>query len=318
MATEKFLLYHYDPSFIAAVIFVALFSLSAIVQLYQLARSKTWYMIPFLIGCAFEAVGYLGRAISAKQTPDWTTMPYVIQSLLLLLGPTLLAASIYMVLGRLIRLVNGERYSLIRPQWLTKVFVLGDVISFLAQSGGGGMLANAKSKSSQSLGENIIIGGLGVQIVFFGFFMFVTVIFHKRIVANPTPRSLSILAPWKRYILILYAASVFIMIRSVFRIAEYINGSDGTLQSTEVYIYIFDASLMFIVVALFNVYHPSQIISHQHERLDMPDSEVESDTYAMMGRGYQDSSMSSVPQNVPSPYSNDSYANYNAARQQGK
>lgn len=63
-------------------------------------------------------------------------MPYVIQSLLLLLGPTLLAASIYMVLGRLIRLLDADNYSLIRPQWLTKVFVLGDVISFLAQSGG--------------------------------------------------------------------------------------------------------------------------------------------------------------------------------------
>lgn len=63
-------------------------------------------------------------------------MPYVLQSLFLLLGPTLLAASIYMVLGRLIRLLNADNYSIIRTTWLTKVFVLGDVISFLAQSGG--------------------------------------------------------------------------------------------------------------------------------------------------------------------------------------
>jgi hypothetical protein len=51
MATEKFLLYHYDPSFVAAAIFIVLFALSAVVQLYQLVRSRTWYMIPFLIGC---------------------------------------------------------------------------------------------------------------------------------------------------------------------------------------------------------------------------------------------------------------------------
>lgn len=148
-----FKLYHYDPSFVAAAIFIALFALSALVHIFQLARARTWYMIPFVIGClckfnptsyprsttdshTVEAFGYLGRAISSKQTPDWTTMPYVMQSLLLLLGPTLLAASIYMVLGRLIRLVGGEKYSLIRVQWLTKVFVLGDVISFLGQSGG--------------------------------------------------------------------------------------------------------------------------------------------------------------------------------------
>jgi len=63
-------------------------------------------------------------------------MPYIIQSLLLLLGPALFAASVYMVFGRLIRLVGGERYSIIRVNWLTKIFVLGDVLSFLVQSGG--------------------------------------------------------------------------------------------------------------------------------------------------------------------------------------
>lgn len=83
-------------------------------------------------------MGYVGRAISAKQTPDWTLMPYVIQSLLLLLGPTLLAASIYMVLGRLILLLEAGAYSPIRPRWLTKVFVCGDLVSFFGQAGGKG------------------------------------------------------------------------------------------------------------------------------------------------------------------------------------
>jgi hypothetical protein len=78
----------------------------------------------------------MGRAGSAKQSPNWTTGPYIIQSLLLLLAPTLFAASIYMVLGRIIRLTDGEEHSLIRANFLTKVFVAGDVLSFLNQSGG--------------------------------------------------------------------------------------------------------------------------------------------------------------------------------------
>ena len=41
-----------------------------------------------------------------------------------------------MILGRIIRLTDGEEYSPIRARWLTKVFVAGDVLSFLAQSGG--------------------------------------------------------------------------------------------------------------------------------------------------------------------------------------
>jgi hypothetical protein len=40
------------------------------------------------------------------------------------------------VLGRIIRLTGGERHSMIRPSWLTKIFVVGDVLSFFVQSGG--------------------------------------------------------------------------------------------------------------------------------------------------------------------------------------
>ncbi len=58
------------------------------------------------------------------------------QTLLILLGPALLAASIYMILGRMIRLLGAEEYALIRTNWMTKIFVTGDVISFLAQGAG--------------------------------------------------------------------------------------------------------------------------------------------------------------------------------------
>jgi hypothetical protein len=83
-----------------------------------------------------EFVGYAARAASARQTPDFTLPPYIMQSMLLLLGPSFFAASIYMVLGRIIRLTGGERHSMIRPSRLTKIFVAGDVLSFFVQSGG--------------------------------------------------------------------------------------------------------------------------------------------------------------------------------------
>ncbi|KAF5007218.1 hypothetical protein FDECE_6452 [Fusarium decemcellulare] len=259
----EFVLYHYHPSLVAAIIFIVLFGLSAALHIFQLLRSRTWYFIPFIIGCAFEAVGYAGRAISATQSPDWATMPYAMQSLLLLLGPTLLAASIYMVLGRIIRLLDADSYSIIPPKWLTKFFVMGDVLSFFIQSGGGGILANAKKQKTVDLGQYVIIAGLGVQILFFGFFIMVTCIFHYRILALPTARSMTIQVPWKPYILVLYTASILIMIRSVFRVAEYVTGADGVLQAKEFYIYIFDGALMIITVVIFNLFHPSRIIHRE-------------------------------------------------------
>lgn len=58
------------------------------------------------------------------------------QSTLLLVAPALFAASIYMELGRIIRLVKGEKLSLVRVTLMTKIFVSGDVLSFLMQASG--------------------------------------------------------------------------------------------------------------------------------------------------------------------------------------
>jgi hypothetical protein len=47
---KKFLLYHYNPSTAAAVVFIALFTVSTVAHLFQLVRRRTWYFVPFLIG----------------------------------------------------------------------------------------------------------------------------------------------------------------------------------------------------------------------------------------------------------------------------
>jgi hypothetical protein len=155
-----FVFYNYNPSLVAAIIFILLFSSLTVFHAFQLIRKGTWYFIPFLIGCicsssfysyplfpspspwstqltiAVESIGYIGRIVSSKQSPNWTLGPYICQSLLILLAPALFAASIYMILGRIILLTDGETHSVIRARWLTKVFVAGDVLSFLAQSAG--------------------------------------------------------------------------------------------------------------------------------------------------------------------------------------
>jgi len=88
-----------------------------------------------------ETIGYIGRALSAQQSPDWTLGPYIMQSTLLLVAPALFAASIYMELGRIIYLVKGQKFALIRVNWMTKIFVAGDVLSFLMQASGMSLLS---------------------------------------------------------------------------------------------------------------------------------------------------------------------------------
>lgn len=84
-----------------------------------------------------EVIGYIGRVLNTNEEPGcWTMGPYIMQSVLILIAPALFAASIYMILGRIILLTEGEHHSLIRRKWLTKIFVFGDVASFMLQSSG--------------------------------------------------------------------------------------------------------------------------------------------------------------------------------------
>lgn len=49
------------------------------------------------------------------------------------------------------------------------------------------------------------------------------------------------------------------MVRSVVRIVQYLQGSEGALLQSEVYLYVFDATLMFLTMVLYNVWDPSKI-----------------------------------------------------------
>jgi hypothetical protein len=48
----EFTFYYYTPSAAAGGIFAGLFGVCTILHIYQLLRTRTWFMIPFAIGGA--------------------------------------------------------------------------------------------------------------------------------------------------------------------------------------------------------------------------------------------------------------------------
>ncbi|RFN48485.1 hypothetical protein FIE12Z_7294 [Fusarium flagelliforme] len=263
-AAGGFALYHYDPSMAGGVIFTLLFIGTTLLHIWQLYRGRSWFTIPLAVGGLFQLIGYAARCKSANETPNWTLGPYIIQSIFLLVAPALFAATIYMELGRIVLMIDGEGRVMISKKWMTKIFVTGDILSFFLQGGGGGIQASGTLEALDT-GSKIIIGGLFVQLLFFGVFIVIAIAFHRAIEQNPTGRSSSGL-PWKKHIIALYAGSFLIMVRSVFRLVEYLQGFDGFLLHHEVYLYIFDATLMLLVMVLFNWIHPSEITNILEER----------------------------------------------------
>ncbi|KAM5365939.1 hypothetical protein ACJZ2D_010772 [Fusarium nematophilum] len=266
----NFQLYRYTPSLPAAIVSAVVFAILTLLHTRRLYRVRAYYFIPFTIGglCKLvpsqrssditcqhqqvQTIGYSGRIWSHYDT--LSIGGFVIQAILILVAPALYAASIYMILGRLIRTVSAEHLSLIPVEWVTRVFVTGDVIAFGLQAGGGGVQA-AGTLELYEAGEKIIIAGLFVQIAIFGFFVFTSLLFHYRLQKTPTAEAIAGRVPWRRYLYVLYASSAIILVRSVFRVVEYLQGNGGYLISREIFLYMFDTVLMAVVMAMLLVWY---------------------------------------------------------------
>ncbi|THZ91564.1 RTA1-domain-containing protein [Aureobasidium pullulans] len=247
---EGYQLWEYYPSMVGNIVVASVFGLLALTHFGLVIFRKQWFCIPLVVGGLFEVIGYGARAYARSHTTD--TLPYAIQSLLILLAPILFAASVYMYLGRVIHSVDGQRHCLIPLKFLTKVFVAGDVACFLAQGAGGGLLSSAKKASKINLGQNIILAGLILQIVIFFGFLVVAINFHIRMRGRSTasPRG------WQRKLLGLYVVSVLIAVRNIFRAIEYGMGSPNYLLSHEWCTFVFDAALMIFVMIISLSWYP--------------------------------------------------------------
>jgi hypothetical protein len=263
---DEFILYHYVPNKGVAIEFTVLFIVTLLYLIYSVAVAERRFkrevdsksrkrfvgiMIPLMIGIIMEVVGYVARIISAGNKEALT--PYIIQTLLLLIAPAFIAATVYMCLGEIIKSLGAGQYSLIPLKYLTKLFVMGDVSSFLLQAAGGGIMS---SGNTGGIGKTLIIIGLFVQVAFFGGFVVVMSLFSYRIHHTPTKVSSSLkntrpaFGNWKHGLVVLVISSILILIRSLYRVVEYVQGQDGYLMSHEVYLFIFDSFLIFLCVVV--------------------------------------------------------------------
>jgi len=215
-------------------------------------------LIPFYLGLYCEFIGYIGRTLNHDNI--WERGPYIMQTLLLLIGSPLFSASIYMVFGRLVtNVLHNENYLLLYPKYITKFCVVGDIISLLLQAIGGSIMsATDKNIDNFKLGENVILGGLAVQILFFGFFVIIEATYfirlHKnlnlndynsRVINHDLKKYPSKFNNWEGILLSLFMCSIFILIRSIYRVVEFTQGNNGYVARHEWFIYIFDSLMMY-------------------------------------------------------------------------
>lgn len=201
--------------------------------------------------------GYALRILSANDTQSRPL--YSASFTLVVLPPVLMAGIIYVVFGRIVFLVvppQDRRFRLLwaPARWLTPVFVGFDIISLLMQLVGALMLTRADPTDSDfkdqlDRGRIIGVGGVIVQLVAFGFFSIVAGRFHwvSRRFGDAQPKPLVDAqgasqelpaAPrrqlgWKHLLLAVNASCILILVRSVYRLIEFIEGKSGYIMNNE-------------------------------------------------------------------------------------
>jgi len=238
------------------------------------------FMLTLPLGMTAMTAGFILRVLYAN--PPFTLGKYIVMDLFILLSPCLYLATDYMLLSHLARTFDEEvanRCLLIRHSRITKIFVWSDATTFFLQSSGGGLTA-MKNANLANLGNKIALIGLVLQAVSFGLFTIVLIVFASRVSkhfpelwrpTNPRPFKVFSRQPiddWRIVVYIMCVTCVGILVRSVFRVAEFAGGYHGTIATHEAYFYAFDTLPLWIAMSLYCVVWPARALvkrSEQHE-----------------------------------------------------
>ncbi|GAA5965503.1 hypothetical protein JCM8115_005776 [Rhodotorula mucilaginosa] len=253
-----FNIYGYDPSLVAGIIFLICFGLATLIQAGRVYRSRIWWLVVLVLGGVTEILGWVGRTWSARNV--YSLDAFLLQQCCLVLAPCFFSATVYFLLGLIIRSV-GRRYSLLPSRAYLWIFCLADLVAIVVQAVGGAMSAIALSDDKSSTpGSRIMLGGIVLQlacmIVFSGLAVVVWMRMRKdrsyRATPHPQAGKLTSLG-WGIAI-----ATLTIIIRGGYRSAELAEGWGGYLLQHEAYFCVLDSALMVICQGVFCFVWPNR------------------------------------------------------------
>jgi hypothetical protein len=137
---------------------------------------------------------------------------------------------------------------------------------------GDSVMSSSGSANLLVVGQWVIAAGLCGQLLFFGAFVITFMLFHIRIARSATQewensmvRRGLLPSDWRARLLALYLASVLILVRSVYRVIEFVQGNDGYVISHEVFLYLFDAAMILLVMIVLNIVHPPFVLREKEK-----------------------------------------------------
>jgi RTA1 like protein len=232
-------------------------------HLIQTITKRTWYFLPLAFGCVMEIVGYSARSLSAKRDPYHITY-FVLQYFFIVTAPVFITASIYVCLNKLIAWAGGIGFNpdarrWLRPRFILWGFVFCDVVSTIMQVAGAALIGSAESnRKDPRTPNNILLAGLAFQSFAFVCFIIILCTFVGSLVSDRNIGSR--LGGIRPFITALMIASVFILLRLTFRLAETAEGVFGYLMVHEAFFGALEFAPVVLAVGILAVWHPGRWI----------------------------------------------------------
>lgn len=237
----------FTPQMVPALIFSVVYGVLLSLQLLVAARFWRYYgnAIGMLCGLLLELLGYVAKVMLSRDR--FNKNGYVMYIIGLTLGPTFLSSALYLSISAVMRQqTKRTRFRYLGPRAFSTLFILGDVLC-LCFIGVGGSLAAIFAESP--IGVDLMIAGLGTQILFTSIFCVVLAYLYRRI-GHGMERRVA------HYGILLGIGAACLFIRSCWRAAELSGGFNGPLASKEGVFIALDSIPIIIMSVLLIVLHP--------------------------------------------------------------
>ncbi|CEG81988.1 hypothetical protein RMATCC62417_16121 [Rhizopus microsporus] len=249
-------MFHYMPSRPLACVGIAVFVVLFLYLVYSIRRRpgtpKFMIRVPTL--AIFELVAFALRlqVINNPETGTFTAM-----SIFLLIPSNLLSLANYSCLVHIIKLANlqSEKFYY-QPGIISKIFTASTLVAAILQATGGGLIFNASSRTAALV---LLFLGLAFQLIILICYAFTLNHVHS----NPKfdYHVLGQYNPKRKAILVLYITTSALIVRNVYRIAQYGFIAAGQQLSDEWAFYVFDplmTAICFVVFGLIPNFFPNE------------------------------------------------------------
>ncbi|KAE8354034.1 RTA1 like protein-domain-containing protein [Aspergillus coremiiformis] len=252
--------YGYYPNYGGNIFFAVFYGICGLFQLGFGIYFRSWtLMLALAVGTFLEMAGYIGRVLLNKN--PWDSGGFKLQLVALILGPTFIAAGVYLTLKHII-LSLGPEHSRLKPRLFTWIFIGCDVGSLILQAVGGGVAAAAGNDQPDIInaGNDIIITGIAFQVATMSVCGLLGLDFFLRYLRrNSGEKSAEQESGRTNIKLVIFAdivAYVTVLIRCIYRIPEMAGGWGNPLMKKEAEFLVLDGMMIALAVLALTVFHP--------------------------------------------------------------